>query len=282
MNKFFATSCCALLLHCATAQAQQLDLFIGPEVLHKDTEFTRVYELVVNLNPGFRWQMGRQWELAGQVTVPVYNDYGGRYKRIRPTMLTLSKTLKPVGEKHYFRLSGGLFTHERYGVDAKWFCPLNAQWALSAEGAFTGFCSMAADWECSTLQRWMAVGAVHFYEPKYRLQMKVQGGRFIRKDVGVLAECLQHYRHVSVGAYLQYTDLGKENMGVKVIVDLPPYKQRKAKKVNLRLAESFRFLTTAKAESEYGQTPYTDPEENERVRNFHPGWMEQSGKEVTP
>lgn len=74
----------------------------------------------MNLTPGVKWNMGRQWQVAAQVLLPVYNDYGGYYKRVRLNMAVLSKEWY-IGEKLFLKGSGGLFSQERYGLDAKAF-----------------------------------------------------------------------------------------------------------------------------------------------------------------
>lgn len=105
----------------ANAQSSQpkVELFAGAELHYRDIFYNRMYDVLVNLTPGVKWNMGNQWQLAGQAIVPVYNDYGDRYKKVRLNMAVLSKEWD-WNSKQFLKVSGGLFGMERYGLDVKW------------------------------------------------------------------------------------------------------------------------------------------------------------------
>lgn len=58
-----------------------VELFAGAELHYRDIFYTKMYEVLVNLTPGVKWHIGNRWQLAGQAIIPVYNDYGNRYKK---------------------------------------------------------------------------------------------------------------------------------------------------------------------------------------------------------
>lgn len=61
----------------------KVEIFAGADLHYRDIFFGKIYEVLVNLTPGIKWNMGHQWMLAGQAMVPVYNDYGDRmYNRL--------------------------------------------------------------------------------------------------------------------------------------------------------------------------------------------------------
>lgn len=115
---------CLMMIVTLVGKAQssrhtRVDMFIGGELHYRDLFHNKVYEALVNLTPGVKWYMGNRWQLAGQVIVPVYNDYGDRYKKVRLNMAVLSKEWD-WQRKHFLKISGGLFGMERYGLDVKW------------------------------------------------------------------------------------------------------------------------------------------------------------------
>lgn len=69
----------------------KVELFAGAELHYRDIFYTKMYEVLVNLTPGLKWHIGNRWQLAGQAIIPVYNDYGDRYKKVRLSMAVLSK-----------------------------------------------------------------------------------------------------------------------------------------------------------------------------------------------
>ena len=60
--------------------AGQVDIFVGADFNYRDLFHNgKIYEILLNLTPGVKWNMGKGWQAAAQALVPVYNDYGDRY-----------------------------------------------------------------------------------------------------------------------------------------------------------------------------------------------------------
>ena len=256
---------------CAFALAQEkkqpkVEFFAGAELHYRDFSLMKMYEVLLNLTPGVKWNIGRHWQMAGQVIVPVYNDYGKRYRRVRLNMATLSKEWSWNG-KQFLKVSGGLFGLERYGLDAKWKFPATRWLALDAQLGITGFCSMAAGWECSTMKRVTGQVGANFYINKVNTEFRLHGGRYVYEDYGVIFEAMRHFRHCTVGAYALYSDKGKETAGFKVVMMIPPYKRR-THKVMVRPASNFRLTYDINGLNYAAKMYTTDPEENEREGHF--------------
>lgn len=244
----------------------RIDIFSGVEFNYRNIYYNnRVYDVLINLTPGIKWQIGKQWLVAAQGYIPVYNDYGARYKKIRLNMAVVSREVQWGSQ--FLKFSGGLFAQERYGVDLKWMYPVNRWLALDAQIGYTGFCSMATDWECSRMDRMTGWIGSRIYLCGYDTEFRLQGGRYIYEDYGVKGECLRHFKHCSVGLYAQYSNEGEEGFGFKVIMMIPPY-GRKVRKVNFRPASNFRLTYNQQADPYSVRMYATDPEENEREGFF--------------
>lgn len=249
-----------------TVQDTRVDLFVGADLHYRDIFHNKLYEVLVNLTPSIKWYMGNHWQLAGQALVPVYNDYGDRYKKVRLNMAVLSKEWGWYG-KHFLKVSGGLFGLERYGLDVKWMFPVTRWLALDAQAGITGHCSMAVGWECSKMERLTGQAGMNFYIEKVNTEFRIHGGRYVYEDYGVKVEAMRHFTHCTVGIYAQYNDKEKETGGFKVVMMIPPYK-RKASKVRIRPASNFRLTYDANGLPYAVKMYTTDPEENEREGNF--------------
>lgn len=90
-------------------------------------------------------------------------------------------------QKH-FKISGGLFGMERYGLDVKWMYPVNRWLTFDAQLGWTGFCSMAVDWECSRMERVSGLVGVRVYLEKVNTEFRARGGRFLYEDYGALGK----------------------------------------------------------------------------------------------
>lgn len=275
----------ACMLSCTAALAQEakfpkVEIFAGAELHYRDIYYTKLYEVLVNLTPGVKWHIGRHWQLAGQVIVPVYNDYGKRYRNVRLNMAVLSKEWA-WGGKQFLKVSGGLFGRERYGLDAKWMFPVNRWFAVDGQLGLTGYCSMAAGWECSTMKRVTGQLGVNFYINKVNTEFRLHGGRYIFEDYAVIAEAMRHFRHCTVGAYALYSDKGKETAGFKVVMMIPPYR-RKTRKVMVRPASNFRLTYDINGLPYAAKMYTTDPEENEREGFFDRTRLQWGANRMAP
>ena len=212
--------------------------------------------------------MGKQWQVAAQALIPVYNDYGERYKRIRLNMALLSKEFY-FKERYFLKVSGGLFGSERYGLDLKTMLIANDWLAFEAQAGLTGYCSMATGWEASAPERVTALVGADVYLNRWNTQFRVRGGRFLYEDYGVVGECMRHFKHCSVGLFASYSDQGGENGGFKVVMMIPPYR-RTRRTVNVRPASNFRLTYNVMADPYANRMYTTDPEENERE-----GWFDR-------
>lgn len=253
----------------AQEKAGTVDIFMGVDFNYRDIFWNnRVYDVLVNLTPGVKWDMGHRWEATAQVLVPVVNQYGDRYKKVRLNMAVLSKQIR-IGDYWKMKVSGGLFSSERYGLDVKNLFILNRWLAMTAQVGLTGYCSMANGWEASTMERITAQIGPEIWLHRWNTQISIRGGRYVYGDYGVVGEGFRHFKHVSVGVYASYSDKGKEDAGFKVIIMLPPYK-RPTRKVNVRPASNFRLTYSVEADNYANRTYFTDPEQNECT-----GWFDR-------
>ena len=150
MHRWILPLCLSALFVCTgraqSAENTRVDVFMGAELHYRDIFHNKIYEVLVNLTPGVKWYMGNRWQLAGQVIVPVYNDYGDRYKKVRLNMAVLSKEWD-WHRKHFLKVSGGLFAMERYGLAClgrtggmDGFLFHGGRMGMQSDGAFDGSC----------------------------------------------------------------------------------------------------------------------------------------------
>lgn len=282
---FSLTLVLTLFFCCHQVQAQQskVDIFIGADLKYRSIWLNdKMYEFLINLTPGVKWQFGDNWQLTAQAHIPIVNHYGDYYKIPRINMAVLSKELQ-VGQ-HYFKFSGGLFSMERFGLDAKWFWPLSSWFALEAQLGYTGCYSFAtADWGFSHIDRLTGLLTLRFYIESCETEFRLSGGRFNLADYGGRVEWFRHFGNISVGVYLEGGNrYGKfEQMngavgtrryggGAKLIVMLPWQGTAERKHtVRFRPASNLRFTYNHRAEVNALKTYTTDPEENERIGNFY-------------
>jgi len=262
----------------AKQDGQTLDLFCGATLSYSDTNWHRLYSTVLNAAPGVKWKFGDDWQVAGQVYIPIINDMGKHYSRVRLNMATVSKELNLKGD-HHLKFSSGLFSRERYGFDVKYMHPFNSWLAVTAQVGLTGYCSMAEGWDCERLKMLTFLGGANVYLTPWNTEFRLTGGRYIAGDYAMVGEVMRHFKYCTIGAYAQVqsksTKEGSniegshENGGFKVVIMIPPYK-KSSKKIRIRPATNFRQVYNARSDRGSVRMYKTDPEENEREGNFNP------------
>lgn len=262
-----------MLTLCFRAESQpalppgSVDIFMGVDFHYRDIMFRKVYEVCVNLTPSVKWNMGNGWQTSAQVLVPVLNDYGKYYGRVKLNVAAVSKEMY-FGDRWFLKASGGLFTKSRYGLDVKSMYVVRDWLAFEGQLGLTGHCYVTSHWEAGYMKTLTGTLGADFYLTKWDTQFRVRGGRYVYTDYGMTVDVMRHFKHCSVGLYGSLSTKGRDSAGFQVVVMLPPYK-RTLRKVNFRPASNFNFTYTFYADDYTNERYCTDPEENDRQ-----GWFD--------
>lgn len=247
--------------------AQSVDLFLGADLNYRRFFFNeRLYDLLIYVNPGMKVNFGKDWQIAAQALIPVVNQYGDFYNRVRPGVCTVSKEILLKGNA--LKFSAGIFSAGRYGIDARWLYPVNDWFAVESQLGFTGYHSMEQKWKFSAMDRLTGNVKARFFLRKASSEIRISAGRYIYEDFGGQFEFYSHFRFTSVGLFAQYSTKSEWGAGAKIVFMLPFQNGLKAGKFTFRPASNFRLTYDVMADS-YGLKNYTtDPEENERTGSF--------------
>ena len=256
----------------AAAQERKMsvDIFSGANFAFRDVSYNRQYDIHLSLTPGFKWNFGDHWQVAGQMYLDIidqYNDpYYSQYYNHKGNifyfgMLDISKELKLGGL--YCKASAGFFSESRFGVDLKLFLPVTSWFAFEAQGGLTGLFSTSNDWGFSPMQRFAGTIGGDIYLAGSNTQLRGVIGSYLYRDFGCEAEAIRHFRHSSVSLYANWNNKEAFDGGFRVVVMLPPY-HRKQRTVNIRPASNFYLPYTIMVHEWTNRMYKTDPEENMR------------------
>lgn len=268
-------------------QATKLDVFCGADLQYADVNYTRLFNVLLNLTPGVKYHLGNDWMVAAQGLIPIVNDgYDSRYDMLRLNAANISKEVHFNHARQHLKFTAGLFTTGRYGGDVRWMYPVNDWLMLQARVGLTSYWFMGFDFddmhetEFDTKFRTTATVGGNVWIDPWNTELRLEGGRYLHEDYGMQAQILRHFKHVSVGLYMQYHELHNSlythekyrySGGFNVAVMLPPYKKSN-RKVVFRPASHFSQTYIAQSD-DYSMLNYlTDPEENERTLPIHVNW----------
>ena len=268
-------------------QAGQVELFAGAELSYADINYLRLYDVLINVTPGVKWHLGKDWQVAGQVYLPLINDgYAKRYNMFRLNMANISKEIHFDEAKQHFKVTAGLFGMERYGADLRWMYPINSWLMVHARLGLVNHWALGfnlqndateSEFETSQWSKFGVAGASVWLNP-WATEFRVSCGRYMNGDNGVEGEIIRHFNHCSVSLFAQiherYQSTGGSNDksgGFRVVMMIPPYK-KSHEKVVFRPASNFRLTYNAQSDG-YSMKKYnTDPEENERTLPMRLPW----------
>lgn len=248
-------------------QSNKVEIFSGATLQYNDDQPNQMYQARFDLTPGFKWHLAHHATVAGQIAIPLYNDYGKRYNNIRPSMLTLSKEMNYYNWA-FVKWSAGLFSHERYGLDMQVLCPVFDWLALEGQASATGIMTFYDGYKRETyINKISAVAGLSAYYAKENIQVRLLAGRYLYEDKGIKAEIWKHYKHCSIGAYAQNSggDLGG---GFKLIFRIPQVKKEVGHDIIIRPASNFSLDNRISASDEACQMVHVDPEYNEQDGHF--------------
>lgn len=258
---------CSGCIYTAFGQKNKVEIFSGVALQYNDDQPNQMYQARLDLTPGFKWHLPHNASLAGQISIPLYNDYGERYDNIRPSMLVFSKEMNFYNQA-YVKWSAGLFSHERYGLDAQVLCPIFDWLAIEGQASATGIMTFYDGYNRETyINRISAVAGLSGYWDQEDIQIRVLAGRFVYEDMGARAEIWKHYKHCSIGAYAQNSE-GDFGGGFKIVVRIPQVKRNLKRGVVLRPASNFNFDNRINADDNACQMVRVDPEYNEQDGHF--------------
>ncbi len=265
-------------------QAGQVDVFCGADLSYGDTNYLRLYNVLLNLTPGARWNMGHDWTLAAQTSFAVVNEgFEKRQGDLRLSMATLSKEWT-LGNDQHVKATGGLFGKERCGLDLRWMMPVTDWLMVQARAGLTNDWWLSTDEQIFGDGQWKTLGIVgaNVWIDRWTTELRLHGGRYMNEDWGVEGEAYCHFKHCSVGAFLQLhekaqavytTKVHSYSGGFRVVMMLPPYKKATDRgTVRVRPASNFRLTYNAQSDGYSMKRYHTDPEENEREYQTKVKW----------
>ena len=238
-----------------------IDFFSGLNFSFRDMNFYTQYEYLLQITPGFKWNMGHHWQLAGQAVIPILNHYGDDYKYVQVNALNISKELHI--KSLYLKTTAGVFSQNRYGVDLKAFLPLCDWFALEGQAGFVGVMVINPVWWCGSMNTFVWTAGGDIYLSKWNTQFRGVIGKYLFGDFGLEAEAMRHFNHTTVSVYGQWNDIQGFDAGFRFVIALPPY-HRTHRKVNIRPASNYRVSYSVMYHPITNSYYHTDPEENER------------------
>ena len=238
-----------------------VDFFSGVNFYFADMNFYRQYDVLIQLTPGFKWNMGNHWQLTGQAVVPIVNTFGDGYKYAQIGAFNVSKELRV--SKLYLKTTVGVFDMYRYGADLKMFLPFSEWLAFEGQAGYVGKLNFDPTPHVGKPDRLVWTIGGDIYLPRWNTQLRGVVGKYLFRDFGCEAEAMRHFNHTTISLYGQWSGEYGLDGGFRIVIMLPPY-HRTHRAVNFRPASNYRMSYNVMYKEYSNRMYHTDPEQNER------------------
>ena len=214
----------------------KMDILVYPSFSFQNMDITKVYQVMLSLNPAIEVSFWPGMKLTGQVILPLivdtegYAAYSPLYKKARPGFITLAQRFRlPFNIKGKATL--GFFNQDQYGLDLQLFRPFkDERFSVEAQVGYTGW----GYWDGFALKyndqyQWTWSVGGNFFWPRYDVQFSLKAQQYLLGERGVRFDMVRHFKYASVGFYAMKGKEANSNGGFLFQVALPPYNQKRHK-----------------------------------------------------
>lgn len=220
----------------------KVDILVYPQVSVMNLIINQVYQSLFTINPTLEVSLWPGGKLSYQVVLPIFTDFfEERYHKVHPGFITLSQRFRdPWHLNIQGKLTLGTFSNNRYGVslEAYYTFPnerfwIDTQLAVVALSYFEGFV-----WKHTFEPDFVWSFGGNYYNHALRTQFSLHAKRFLMGDYGLKFEMIRHFRHCSIGFYLEkggemyenqfkIENMGRTNGGFRFQIALPPFRMKR-------------------------------------------------------
>lgn len=214
----------------------KVDILVYPQFSFQNMDITKIYQVMLTLNPAIEVSLWQGMKLTGQVILPIYVDtkgyaaYSMLNKKVRPGFITLAQRFRlPYNIKG--KIAIGFFNQSQHGIDMQLFRPFkDERFSLEAQLGYTGW----GYWNGFTYKyndqyQWTWSVGGNFFWPKYDVRFSLRAEKYLRGEKGIRFDMVRHFKYASIGFYAMKAERANSNGGFLFQVALPPYKQKRHK-----------------------------------------------------
>lgn len=265
------------------ASTGKIDITVFPMVSLVNNKLDHLFDYSVRIAPAFAATLWPGARLTLQPIFPIlYRLEENDTKRyIQIGIANLSQQI--FSNRHWhISATAGFFNPERAGIQAKvtFHAIRNLDFSLDASYSYAfNYTSSKGIGFIRNSQQFSFMARASYYEPRTRLQIELEGGRFLYGDYGGRLDVIRHFGEYAIGIYGIYAG-GEYNAGFGFAIPMGGKRQRRNAFVRLRLPEYFAAEYSLQAFYRFwgerlGQSYSTQPDENAAAHHWEPAFVEE-------
>ena len=275
-------------LKAETPQAKssgKIDITLFPRISLVNNKLDHLFDYNVRLAPAIAATLWKGARLTIQPIIPYLNNLK-EYDSGRRIQIGQTNIRQQVLSTKRWTMSAavGFFNIERVGGFAEVGYHAMRGLDLYIKGGYTASSTNSKEDRFGIVrnsEKLDFMARADYYEPYTKLQIQLQGGRFLYGDYGGRLDVTRHFCEYAIGAYAILTE-GEHNFGFHFAIPFGGKKQKQRGFVRFRLPEYFamEYFMESNPKSKYysqnmGDYYTTQPDDNRSAHFWEPAFIQE-------
>ncbi len=261
----------------------KIDLTVYPLVSIVNNKLDHLFDFAVCLAPAFATTLWKGSRLTLQPIFPIAHklESWDPQRRVQIGNANLSQQI--ISNRYIFAsAAAGFFHPQRVGVQASAGVHIGRNLDIYVDGGITYKVNNSPLTGFGFVRNSRHInGMIHadYYEAYTKLQIELQGGRFLYGDYGGRLDITRHFGEYAIGVYGILTG-GEHNVGFHFAIPFGGKRQKRTSFIRVRLPEYFSWEYSMQSYFRYwfenmGQRYVTQPDQNHAAHYWEPRFVEE-------
>jgi len=265
------------------ASTGRIDITVFPIISLVNNKLDHLFDYCIRIAPAFAATLWKGARLTLQPVFPILHnldeDETGRYIQIGQA--NLSQQILSTS-RWQISAAAGFFHPERAGAQAKVTFHAMRNLDIFIDAGYTYGFNYSKQKGLGFIrgsQQFNFMAHANYYEPHTKLEIELQGGRFLYGDYGGRLDVTRHFGEYAIGVYGILTG-GEYNAGFHFAIPMGGKRQKRSAFVRLRLPEYYGLEYSMQSffkywEENMGQSFATQPDQNRASHYWEPAYVEE-------
>ena len=261
----------------------KIDVTFVPMVSLVNNKLDHLFDYSVRIAPVIAATLWKGARLTLQPIIPILHNLDEndtkRYVQIGNANLSQQIVSTSVWQAS---AAAGFFHSERLGIQARVGVHIGRNLDIYADGGITYKANYSKQHGFGIVNGSRQINAMlhaDYYEAYTKLQIELQGGRFLYGDYGGRLDVTRHFGEYAIGVYGIITG-GEYNAGFHFAIPLGGKRQKRKAFIRLRLPEYVAWEYSYQSYFRYwlenmGQSYVTQPDQNHAAHYWEPRFVEE-------
>ncbi len=265
------------------ASTGKIDVTVVPMMTLVNNKLDHLFDYTIRIAPAIATTLWKGARFTVQPIFPIlyYTEENDTKRFIQIGQANLSQQILST-RRWQLSSAAGFFYEGRFGIQAKVGFHACRNLDFYLDGGFTGEANYTKKNGFGVVRNSSQLNYMlraDYYEPYSKLQIELQGGRFLYGDYGGRLDITRHFGEYAIGVYGILTG-GEHNAGFHFAIPLGGKRQKRNAFVRVRLPEYYSMEYGMQSYYKYwqermGERYTTQPDANHSAHYWEPAFIQE-------